>query len=445
MPHPTEVLFFFDTEDFTSNRSADAILELARICTEEGVRGHFALVGLLAFQLQAWGRRDVLDALSPHEVGTHTYGHSLHPDICEQTDFESFDQSYLTAAKSECEALGLIRGVTGHRELLFAVPPGDSKSYAAMYLYANLGIPFYCDTVVTDDKNRDLYYCNLRQIAYTRAVEEIFCADTPPDLDAILDDFAAQERVIVYTHPNMAYFSQFWDGVNYHGENRHPWGEWEPCKPRDPAQTRAYFNGFRTLIRRIRADERFRITDLPALRASEPPRRPVTPGDIPVLYDALRRALAPVTVPQSLSVADIFLACVTFLGGSTEYLPAHVYGFLSAPVGISEPVTVTADALRAAARYMDVSRFLPERIPVGDTSLGPADFLYAALDVLSRGADSVTLQPCPQLNSLAAFPSLERFSLRGTWVHTAALRDDYLSDRLRLQAWTLRYGAVSCR
>ena len=77
----TDVMFFFDSEDFTSNHAADALRELASICTEEGVRGHFALVGLLAYQLQAWGRRDVLDALRPHEIGSHTYGHSLHPNI----------------------------------------------------------------------------------------------------------------------------------------------------------------------------------------------------------------------------------------------------------------------------------------------------------------------------------------------------------------------------
>ncbi|MPN08857.1 hypothetical protein SDC9_156143 [bioreactor metagenome] len=77
----TEVLFFFDTEDFTSNRSADAIKGLADLMTSEGVTGHFAVVGLLARQLKAWQREDVIESLGPHIIGTHTYGHSLHPDI----------------------------------------------------------------------------------------------------------------------------------------------------------------------------------------------------------------------------------------------------------------------------------------------------------------------------------------------------------------------------
>ena len=48
---PTELMFFFDTEDFTSNRSADAIVDLAGIMTDEGVTGHFAAVEVCGLRL----------------------------------------------------------------------------------------------------------------------------------------------------------------------------------------------------------------------------------------------------------------------------------------------------------------------------------------------------------------------------------------------------------
>ena len=434
----TEVMFFFDSEDFTANHAADAIKELADICTEEGVRGHFALVGLLAYQLQAWGRRDVPEALSRHEVGTHTYGHSLHPNICQISDCESYDEAYTAIAKSECEGLGLIKGVTGQRDILFAVPPGNAQPYAALYLYADLGLPFYCDTVVTDARNRDRYYCNMRLIGYTRSVEGTFLF-ARDDLDAVMDDLAARDRVILYTHPNMAYYRESWDEVNYKGANAHPWGEWEEAPRRSPEETAAYFEGFRTLIRRVKADPRFTLTDLRTLQAAEKPRRPVVPADLPAIRQALIRELGPVGDPQSLSVADIFLACVRFLRGESAYTPGKVYGFLDAPQGVRAPVTVPADALRAAARAMDISRFLPVSVPVGSAVLGPADFLYAALDVLA-GAETVTVTPRPQLNDMSAFPALQRLRLPGTWVHSPELKDRFLSDRLRLQAWTLRWG-----
>ena len=165
----------------------------------------------------------------------------------------------------------------------------------------------------------------------------------------------------------------------------------------------------------------------------------MVPADLPAIRQALTRELGPVNEPQSLSVADIFLACVRFLRGESAYIPGQVYGFLEAPAGVRASVTVSAEALRAAARAMDISRFLPVSIPVGDAVLGPADFLYAALDVLS-GAASVTVTPRPQLNDMSAFPALQRLRMPGTWVHSPALEDRFLSDRLRWQAWTLRWG-----
>ena len=44
----TKALFFFDTEEYTDPKSSDGIVAIAKMLTEEGVRGHFAFVGYLA-------------------------------------------------------------------------------------------------------------------------------------------------------------------------------------------------------------------------------------------------------------------------------------------------------------------------------------------------------------------------------------------------------------
>ena len=75
----TDIIISFDTEDYTNQEAADAIRDEANLLREEGITGCFNVVGLLAKQLVAWERRDVLEALSHHEIGLHTYGHSLHP------------------------------------------------------------------------------------------------------------------------------------------------------------------------------------------------------------------------------------------------------------------------------------------------------------------------------------------------------------------------------
>lgn len=430
----TEVLFFFDTEDFTSNHAADSIRKLAEIATSEGVRCHFALVGLLAMQLRAWGREDVIRALEPHLIGSHTWGHSVHPNICEQTDCKDFDRAYGEVMRWEAEGVGLIKGAFCRDDICFAVPPGNSKSYAAMYAYADMGIPFYCDTVVTDARQSELSCCNMRQIAYTHGLEGIAYGEKAPDWDALLDNWAAHDRVILFTHPNSGYYSEFWDSVNYREINAE-FGRWKPCKDHTAAESQRYFDTFREELRRIKADDRFKITTLDEL---ETPRTlTITAADLPGIRDALAHDFAPV---GRLSLSDIFLACTAFLRGETSYTQGKVYGFLSAPEGIAASVRVSRESVIKAARALDVSRFLPEQIDVDGTVLGAADFLFAMLDALCSDSAEISLNPRDQQPSLDAYPSLKRFSPANQWLHPATFHDDYLSDRLRLQAWTLRKG-----
>jgi hypothetical protein len=101
-------------------------------------------------------------------------------------------------------------------------------------------------------------------------------------------------------------------------------------------------------------------------------------------------------------------------------------------------VEVARAELAAAAREMDVSKFLPSSIRVGGAEIGPADFLFAALEALVDGKEKIVVSPRGQLGSLDGLPELKSFRLKGTWVHTPALEDRYLSDRLRWQLWTLR-------
>jgi len=133
----TEVLFFFDTEDYVNEASTDAAMRLAQILTQENVTGHFAVVGLLAKRMMETGRQDAIEALNRHEIGSHTYGHSLHPTICELSEGADFGAAYERVAQSEGEGLRLIRKAFHRNEILFAVPPGNSKSYVSLYCIPN--------------------------------------------------------------------------------------------------------------------------------------------------------------------------------------------------------------------------------------------------------------------------------------------------------------------
>ena len=66
----TKTLLYFDTEDYTCDRSNDAIRDIANILKSEGVKGNFNVVGFLALRLVELGRYDVIEALRHHVIGT---------------------------------------------------------------------------------------------------------------------------------------------------------------------------------------------------------------------------------------------------------------------------------------------------------------------------------------------------------------------------------------
>ena len=438
----TEVLFSFDAEDYTSQRNADAILALATMLSEEGVTGHFAVVGLLAQQLVSWGRQDVLEALAPHVIGCHSYSHSMHPVMAEMSDVEDYETASRRVAEMEQKGLDILRNVFKGKDILFAVPPGSDTSYTAQYFYAEQGIPFYFDTPVCDKENSLLDYCSLTHVPYAVAVEQIFMGSKKMDVERLLDELSGKRRVILYHHPNMSVKKVFWDKLNYNGHNERAFGDWIDAEDRPLGETIAFWSNYRRLIRRLKADGRFVITDAYALLRERQRHAPpaMTQEAIPPIAAELRKLSAPAPI-GSYCVSDLFYAMAEFLKGGTAYVPGLVKGFLSRPEGIQKPVTVSKDDIRQAAAQIKTGAFIPEQIRVGDALLGPADYLFAMAEALCSGAAEVTLQPRPQLVDISGLPRLEALALKGKWLFSPDFQDSYVSERLRLQAWTLRrYG-----
>lgn len=438
----TDIIFSFDTEDFTSAYAADAVEAEAEILQKEGVKGGFCLVGLFAKQLENWNKTNVCEALKHHTIGNHSYGHTVHPTINEYTDLEDFEEAKKECLRQETESQDLIKAVTDNAPVIFACPPGNQKSYVAMYTYADMGYPIYADTVCDTPDGQGVFYCNIYQTRYTYMLESSFKAlDTEEGINSILDKLASHKRAIIYTHPHYALLTECWDSVNYKKENLHPFGEWEPCKRRDPEVTAGFYEGIKRLIQMIKKDGRFRITNYEELAETlkSEGKRVITKDDIPKLYGALEKEFFPVKEPCSLSIADMFLACRDLLLGKNEHICGKVYGFLSKPEGISEAVTIDAQDLIASAKEMDVTKFLPTEIAVGDIKIGPADWLRAAMKVL-QGEKNVTIFPDVQMPSLDSMPTLRDCNFTNyRWMQSDDFCDKYLSERLKLQAWTMRF------
>ena len=436
----TDIVFSFDTEDFTSSRTADAIYREAKILEEEGVKGCFCLVGLLADQLVKWGRTDVLDALKYHEIDSHTYGHTLHPMINEYTDIEDAYEAIDKVVDEEGLCVEKIKKATGVDRIYAAVPPGNQKSYAAMYGYHKMGIPIYADTFCDTVDGEGTYYCNIYHMAYYEAMECFFNGDEK-DIKRLIDKIASRKRVVIYTHPHSAISIGCWDILNYDKENLVPFGEFLQC-PEHPADvTEHFYNNIRTMVKLVKADPRFRITTYKEIseELSTEGDRVVRATDIPEIARKLNASFENIRTPVSLSVSDIMLACRDLLQGKTEHKCGDVYGFLDAPYGIAEKIAIKADDVKRSADLIKDGEFLPSKISVGGIDIGPADWLFAALEAL-QGKDEIVITPREQLPSLDIVPETRDAYFKGTWRHSDSFEDKYLSDRLRWQIWTLRFA-----
>jgi len=440
----TDIIFSFDTEDFTSSRSADGILYEAKLFKEEGVTGCFCVVGLLAKQLVNWGRSDVIEALSHHEIGTHTYGHTLHPMINEYTDIESFEDAQKELIKQESLGIEYIKDALGVDKVWAACPPGNQKSYVAMYGYHKMGIPIYADTFCDTEYGTGAYYCNIFHANYTFGIEWFLRDATEEQIKEKLDELAKRERAVIYTHPNMIIKDDFWDALNYHKENLVPFGEWIEANDLPSEVTETVLKNMRLLVRMIKNDPRFRIITYSQLakELEKEGERVVKIENIKELYDSLREKLFPVQKPLSLSLADMMLACRDFLSGKKEHKCGDVYGFLSKPYEITEPVNVTREEFIKSLSQIKDDEFLPEKIKVGSSYIGPADWLIGAMEII-LGKDSALVVPKPQLPSLDCMPEVRDSDFKGTWQHSDSFEDKYLSDRLRYQSWTMRFRSES--
>ena len=258
----TDLIFSFDTEDFTSNIAADAIYREAEILRGAGIRGCFCVVGLLAQQLRAWGRNDVIEALSHHEIATHSWGHSYHPIINEYTDIADFYTAYTEVIRQETLAKQTLEEVFRVDSIHAAVPPGNQKSYVAMYAYADMGIPIYADTVCDTPVGDGVYYCNIYHMEYAFEMEACFADPECDDamLLRILDKLAGRRHAIVYTHPHMAMFSKHWDSLNYYKSNQYPFGQWVEAPQRTEEETERFYRNFERFAAFASTDERFHIT-----------------------------------------------------------------------------------------------------------------------------------------------------------------------------------------
>ena len=438
----TDMIITLDTEDYVNPKGADGILRASKIIREAGFTPCHNVVAWLAEALVKWGRDDVIDELKKCEITTHSLKHSYHPTINEYTDIENFDEAMTLFRKEEDEAVRILQSILGNDKFTAACPPGNSDSYVARYGYYDMGIDVYNDTRVFDDKNgRPLWFCNALNLKYDYYFDG-FKFETKEKILEEIDKLADKDSCIVAHHPQMNTVTTFCDLQNFFRGNIE--GEWLLSDLVPENEVKCFEENLKFFVDTIKNDKRFNVTTYSEMSQKYNKYRVIKPDYIKDIKSQIDEELFPVTTPDSYCLSDIILACRDFLLGKKEHVCGKVYGFLYAPYTINQPVKVTAEEMRASAVQISDNTFLPTEVIVGDKKLGTADWLRAALTILS-GKDKVVVVPDKWQIDLNQFPGLRDMNYVMTWVHSEDFKDDYISDRARLQSWTIRLPKLTNR
>jgi len=438
----TDIIITFDTEDYVNPKGADGILRASKIVREAGFMPCHNVVAWLAQALVKWGRDDVIEELKKCEITTHSLKHSYHPTINEYTDLEDFDEAMKLFRKEEDEAIKIIQSILGNETFSCACPPGNSDSYVARYGYYDMGIDVYNDTRTYDDKNgRPLWYCNALNLKYDYYFDG-FKFETKEKILEAIEKLATKDACIVAHHPQMNAVTTFCDLQNFFRKNNE--GEWILSDLVPDEEVKLFEENLKFFLDTIKNDKRFNVTTFSEMSKKYNKYRVLNISDIAEIKKQIDEELFPVTVPDSFCLSDILLACRDFLLGKKEHVCEKVYGFLNPPYSINQPVKVTEEEMKASACQISDNEFLPTEIIVGGKRLGTADWLRAALDILSGKTETVVVPDKWQID-LNEFPRLRDADYVLSWVHSEDFKDEFITDRARLQTWTIRLPKLSKR
>jgi hypothetical protein len=458
------VLLWFDTEDYLLPADDDAAMRLANFLTEQRIRATFKVVGEKARTLERRGRRDVIAALSKHEIGYHANWHSVQPTPALFLAHLGWADGVAEFDRRERPGFDDVARIFGTTPTCYG-QPGSSWGPQSFGAIKQWGMQVYLDAgshVRLDD--RPHYYCGvltLYRLAHTLRV----------DLDG-KDTRTAEARFVqarqslldegggvvsIYYHPCEFVHKEFWDSVNFRGGANPPREKWKPPTQATPEESQLAYQTFESYIRFIQ-----RFDDVQFITASEAARvysdraaeHSFTTAD-------LRRIAGCVTKEVSfqrydgyaLSASEIFSLLNRYVtergqGHKLEALELKgtPLGPLSAPPPQPAPVTTDLNQfLRTAIDvqdWLDRQQSVPTVVWLGSKGVPPESYLCALADVARRlladEPPSDLIEVKPATLAAAGHVANDDPKLWSWIIFPPGFRAPAMMELAKRQAWTLK-------
>lgn len=453
----TKIIFSFDTEDYIDPGVDDFTKRICEVFDANDMQASFVLVAERARKLVKRGRLDVIDALNRHEIGYHSYYHSMHPNVAEYLDEHDWAGGVREFLGREREGTALVQEIFGREKLWAAVPAGNSWGPQMVYGYSGLGIPIQAGSALHPPRNWPHHYIGQIHIQYTLGLDHLYTQKPFEDVRAALDKLIAQEPEYIVTcdHPTFLLHSQFVDVLNFgEGKNIHM-GDWEfaPERPKEE-QERALDNMDR-LLKYVKNKTDLEPTSYQAVHE----RFRETPGGRVSVETAVQVAEHAAEKLESCSLAGAsFSAADQF--GILNYAVAHLadgklpdavplrrlLGPVESIVDDQEDFGAPLALVENAATQVegDWRGHVPNTIVVEDHQVGPGTFLKGLARVVLAARDdslpeSIPFDVAPRLPAESEMDGLRDVSWLRSW---ACFDPEFagvnLQRHAKLQTWSIR-------
>ena len=256
---PNRLYLTFDVEDFINDRSLDALYHVLKFLAQCRQKALFFITGHMAEKLSRFPR--IVDLLEEHEIGYHSTSHSVHPNIFEYTDIESYEDAYQTSLSREVAHInplsGTIEGRGGIETLrdVFSSKrieafraPGFSWSPPHLEAVRQLGIKYDFSTNISKPP---IKYRGINFFPFPSFIDSV-------PLRGLLRSVMKKEVAVLDFHPNFIVNKYWWDSAFFSSRNPE---KTSGVSPRTANQVRNMFRKFAKLLRTIQLLKKLKIVD----------------------------------------------------------------------------------------------------------------------------------------------------------------------------------------
>jgi hypothetical protein len=435
------VTLWFDTEDYLEPASDEAALRIAEDLSRLGVEATFKVVAEKARTLEKRGRRDVIKALSKHDIGYHTQFHSIPPAPAVYLEETGYLEGAQEFRRREAQGVADVRRIFAKAPSCYG-QPGSSWGPQANRALRELGIPVYLDEgeqVGVDNQpfwyGGLLYIFNMGPFTLRASLQEgRRLEDDLARFDAAASELSSKGGgvISIYYHPCEFVTTEFWDGVNFSGGADPPRSQWKLPRKRTRDDAERCYRVLTGLVRHILGNRQARFVTARQLSDL------YSPGDAPPIE---RRRAAEHLVSRQIflqneegawSAADLLLA---LLGLAAQF----VEGPLAAKASTYRGKTIESEAFERARReavsYIRQHARLPALVWIGSEHLSLVDFAATLAGADSPPAEVIVRAGNPEFDRYFATDSRRPF---GWVIHPPGFSGDNLLCLGRLQGWTLK-------